>query len=177
VWHTKGEVAGLLDSAGYARLLGDSVSCSSVHAMTKQKTHCGRCSQCLDRRFGILSAGLGEFDPAEQYGVDLLTGAREAGQARVMAESFVHHARALAQMNELEFLTKFGGQIARTARAFDGLSADEVSRKAIKLHQRHGQARQGELINAVGDRDEDEDRLGNMFDMIERLAGREAETG
>lgn len=139
VWHTKGEVVGLLDGAGYARLIGDSVSCSSVHAMKKEKTHCGRCSQCLDRRFGVLSAGLGEFDPAQQYGVDLLTGAREPGAARVMAESFVRHARALAQMNELQFLTKFGGQIARTTRSFDGLSADEVTRKAIGLHRRHGQ--------------------------------------
>ncbi|MEX0953640.1 MAG: hypothetical protein WDZ83_00330 [Rhizobiaceae bacterium] len=38
-------------------------------------------------------------------------------------------------------------------------------------------ARQGELINAVGDRDEDEDRFEKMFDMIERLAKREAKTG
>ncbi|MEX0953639.1 MAG: 7-cyano-7-deazaguanine synthase [Rhizobiaceae bacterium] len=140
VWHTKGEVAGLLDGAGYARLLGDSVSCSSVHAMSREKTHCGRCSQCLDRRFGILAAGLGAFDPAEHYGVDLLTGSREAGTSRAMAEGFVRHARALAQMNDLQFLSKFGGQIARTTRAFDRLSADDVAKKAIDLHRRHGQA-------------------------------------
>ncbi len=37
-------------------------------------------------------------------------------------------------------------------------------------------ARQGELINAVGNR-QDEDRLEKMYDMIERMAQREAETG
>ena len=40
-------------------------------------SHCGCCSQCLDRRFGALAAGLGEDDPEEMYEVDLLTGARE----------------------------------------------------------------------------------------------------
>lgn len=140
VWYTKGEVASLLDSAGYARLLGDSVSCSSVHTMSREKTHCGKCSQCLDRRFGVLAAGLGEFDPPERYGVDLLTGPREAGTARAMAEGFVRHARSLGQMNDLQFMARFAGQLARTARAFDGLSADEIIRKAIDLHRRHGQA-------------------------------------
>ncbi|MBO6716749.1 MAG: 7-cyano-7-deazaguanine synthase [Rhizobiaceae bacterium] len=140
IWHTKGEVAGLLDSAGFAHLLGESVSCSSVHTMSREKTHCGKCSQCLDRRFGVLSAGLGEFDPSGQYGVDLLTGAREAGIPRAMAEGFVRHARSLARMDDLQFMATFGGQLARTTRAFERLSADEVSRKAIDLHRRHGQA-------------------------------------
>ena len=113
--------------------------------MTTDKTHCGRCSQCLDRRFGVLSAWLGEFDPPNSYGVDLLIGARTSGLAKVMADSFVRHARALTAMNDLDFLGKFGGHLARSAFAFDGISADDVTRRAIDLHRRHGQAVVGVL--------------------------------
>jgi len=65
IWKTKCEVASALAEAGHIDLLRHTVSCSHVHGMTKLKTHCGRCSQCLDRRFAVLAAGLGEEDPEE----------------------------------------------------------------------------------------------------------------
>ena len=54
--------------------------------MTRLKTHCGRCSQCLDRRFGTLAAGMADVDPEEMYDTDLLTGARVEDVDRTMAE-------------------------------------------------------------------------------------------
>ena len=84
IWKTKSEVASALAEAGHVDLLRHAVSCSHVHGMTKLKTHCGRCSQCLDRRFATLAAGLGEEDPEEMYEVDLLTGPRDEGVDRTM---------------------------------------------------------------------------------------------
>src|SRR5262249_7997058 len=117
-----------------------SISCNHVYGMTKLKTHCGRCSQCLDRRFAILAAGLGGADPDEMYAVDLLTGARDGGKDRAMAESFVRHARGLAGFTESGFVGHSGGQLARAAGPVPGLSVERVMQKAIALHQRHGRA-------------------------------------
>jgi hypothetical protein len=108
--------------------------------MTKLKTHCGCCSQCLDRRFATLAADLAEADPEEMYAVDLLTGPRDDGKDRTMAESFVRHARELVALTEAGFVGRFGGHIARAAGSFANLTADEVMQKAVSLHQRHGQA-------------------------------------
>ncbi len=58
VWKTKTDVARLIAASGHVDLLRHSVSCSRVHSMTKLHTHCGTCSQCLDRRFATLAAGL-----------------------------------------------------------------------------------------------------------------------
>ena len=140
IWKTKCEVASALAEAGHVDLLRYTVSCSHVHGMTKLKTHCGRCSQCLDRRFATLAAGLGEKDPEEMYEVDLLTGPRDAGDDRTMAESFVRHAREFLRLTEIGFVGRFGGHVARAATGFPDLTADQVMQNAISLHQRHGQA-------------------------------------
>ena len=66
--------------------------------MTKLKTHCGCCLQCLDRRFATLAAGLGEAEPEEMYAVDLLTGPRDEGPDRTMAANFVRHAREFVSL-------------------------------------------------------------------------------
>ena len=140
IWKTKSEVASTLAEAGHVDLLRHAVSCSHVHGMTKLKTHCGRCSQCLDRRFATLAAGLGEEDPEEMYEVDLLTGPRDEGVDRTMAENFVRHAREFLRLTELGFVGRFGGHVARASSGFADLAADQVMQNAISLHQRHGQA-------------------------------------
>ena len=140
IWKTKAEVAAVLAQSGHSDLLPHSVSCSHVYNMTKLKTHCGRCSQCLDRRFATLAVGLGETDPEEMYEVDLLTGPRDEGVDRTMAESFVRHAQEFVKMSDVGFVGRFGGHVARAAGGFLGLTADQVVTHAISLHQRHGQA-------------------------------------
>ncbi|MDQ3524698.1 MAG: 7-cyano-7-deazaguanine synthase, partial [Chloroflexota bacterium] len=73
-WLTKTEVVARLNTHGGAGMAGHSVSCSNVRDRTRLYTHCGACSQCLDRRFAMISAGLADFDPAEMYETELLEG-------------------------------------------------------------------------------------------------------
>ena len=149
IWMTKAEVAKLIAARGHADLIRHSVSCSRVHAMTKLYTHCGTCSQCLDRRFATLSAGLDEEDPTEMYFVDLLTGARDEGAGRTMAEAFVRRALEFRRMTRIGFLGKYAGEISRAARCFPGVKADEVAQRAFELHQRLGDAVHSVLANGV----------------------------
>ena len=60
--------------------------------MTNLNPHCGQCSQCVDRRFAILAAGLEQEDPAEAYKVDLFTGERSPGPGRELALAYVRSA-------------------------------------------------------------------------------------
>jgi 7-cyano-7-deazaguanine synthase in queuosine biosynthesis len=140
IWQTKSEVASAIDQSGHVDLLPHTISCSHVYGMTKLKTHCGCCSQCLDRRFATVAAGLADVDPEEMYAVDLLTGPRDDGKDRTMAESFVRHAREFVGLTEAGFINRFGGHVARAAGCFADLTADGVMQKAVLLHQRYGQA-------------------------------------
>ena len=56
-------------------------ACSCAHNVFKSKTkwRCGTCSQCIDQRIAILSAGLENFDLETGYVCDVFTGHRKDG--------------------------------------------------------------------------------------------------
>jgi hypothetical protein len=95
-WLTKTDVVRRLADAGCAELIPTSFSCSRVGLRSRRNLHCGTCSQCIDRRFAILAAGLEQYEPAEGYSVDLLTGARKLDQEATLAGSYVLSAKAFA---------------------------------------------------------------------------------
>ncbi len=136
-WKTKAEMAGVIAAQGCADLIADTFSCTRVREATRRKRHCGACSQCLDRRFGILGARLGEHEPAAAYLVDLFHGERKPGLDVITAESYVLHALKLATMTEQAFFSSFG-QIFRILPHLPG-THEENAAKLYDLHRRHGQ--------------------------------------
>ena len=81
-WKTKSDLVRSIADHGCADLIAETLSCTRVREATRRRRHCGACSQCLDRRFGILGAGLGEHEPADAY-VSICFGA-SAGPARTL---------------------------------------------------------------------------------------------
>ena len=59
LWKTKTDVISEIRQAGYGDLCRHTVSCMHTWEMTTLHTHCGRCSQCIDRRLSALAAGAG----------------------------------------------------------------------------------------------------------------------
>jgi hypothetical protein len=143
LWKTKSEVVRILADRQSADLIAGTLSCTRVREATRSKQHCGVCSQCVDRRFGVLAAGLAEHEPADNYAVDLFTGAHEPGSALTTIESYVVRAQKLATMPEQTFVATYG-QIFRVIPYLPG-SADDNVRKIWHLHRRHGK----EVISVV----------------------------
>jgi hypothetical protein len=135
IWKTKSDIVRLIAEHGCAELISHTVSCARVREMTVLHTHCGVCSQCLDRRFAVLAAGLEAHDSEEMYKVDLLVGARPPGEARTMVESCVRMASEIDRMNDLAFFSRFG-EASRAVR-FLPEGANEVGRKIYELYKRH----------------------------------------
>lgn len=136
-WRTKGEVVASIRAAGCADLIKHTVSCTHVWEMTTLKTHCGACSQCIDRRFATLAAGCSDAeDPEEMYGVDLLHGERPPGESRTMLESYVGTARRVKKMSEAAFFSSFG-EVHRVTQRFRGLRVDDAAARILDLYKRH----------------------------------------
>jgi 7-cyano-7-deazaguanine synthase in queuosine biosynthesis len=57
-WHTKTDVLQEMRRLGFQHLIAHTRSCAHVRDMTRMHSHCGRCSQCIDRRFAVLATGL-----------------------------------------------------------------------------------------------------------------------
>jgi hypothetical protein len=108
MWLTKAEVVARIAANGFADLIRHTRSCTRVHEMTIINPHCGHCSQCLDRRFAILAAGLADEDPEEAYKVELFTGERQSGPDREMALAYIRSASRIKDMDDEAFFARFG---------------------------------------------------------------------
>ena len=129
IWKTKADVVRSIVDHGCGELIKHTVSCTRVYDITRLHTHCGCCSQCLDRRFAILAANAAEHDPVEMYKVELLAGPRDSANDQTMAESYVRTALELREIGELAFFGRFSCDTARVLPCFPSLSADEVGRR------------------------------------------------
>jgi 7-cyano-7-deazaguanine synthase in queuosine biosynthesis len=158
LWKTKTEVVQVLANNSYADLISGTFSCARVREATRTGQHCGVCSQCVDRRFGVLAAGLSIHDPADNYAVDLFTGAHQPGAALTMIEGYVLRAQKLATMSQQAFTTSYG-QIFRAVEQLPG-SVDENVVRFWDLHRRHGR----EVVSVV---DQEIKRQGSLAGLLD----------
>ena len=126
VWMTKRDVVEHIDRFGGSAMIERAVSCTHVRDQTTLHTHCGSCSQCLDRRFAILAAGLEEYDPQERYLFDVLFGRHAPGVKRTLAIEWTRHAIGLARMDNASLARRFGLELTRSVSAFRDLPPNDT---------------------------------------------------
>ena len=149
IWKTKTDAVNLIGDAGCAALIKHARSCMHTISSTKSQPHCGRCSQCIGRRFGTLASRYAEFDPTETYKVDLLTGERPTGEDRTLVESYAKTALEIDKMSDVEFFDRFP-EATRVLQYLDG-TANETGSKLLDLHQRHAHQVVGVINRAIAD--------------------------
>lgn len=147
LWKTKTDVMRVIADAGCTDMIRFATSCTHTWEITKQHTHCGVCSQCIDRRFAVLAAGLAAHDPAEAYKVDLLTGERAEGDPRTMLAAFVETANEIEGMDAQAFFARFG-EAYRVLRYVEG-TPDAVAMQIFDLHRRHAKQVTGAVDAAL----------------------------
>jgi len=145
-WHTKTDVLKRIYDLGCGHLIKRSRSCANVRRTSKMHPHCGRCSQCIDRRFAALASGLGDADPAEAYEVDLLTG-RRTGQDRELALGYVRNARRVRGLIASELVHTFP-EASRALADLD-LAPTLAQDRIADLLRRHGKAVTSVMENAL----------------------------
>ncbi|MFN3207893.1 MAG: hypothetical protein ACE369_02615 [Roseovarius sp.] len=144
-WLTKTDIVRRIEQHGAADRIETAVSCTSVREQDSLRTHCGACSQCIDRRFAILAAGLEKYDPPERYAVDVLLGERERERSITIALEWTRHALRLRDLDERNFMSEFGHELMQIIRGHENLTAAEGLRRVRDLHVRHSQAVAGVL--------------------------------
>lgn len=137
-WLTKKEVTRKISAHGFGHLIATTSSCTRPRSWTKDRRHCGACSQCIDRRFGILAAGLGDLDPAEGYALDLLLGDRSLDQDVRMAVAYVKFFQSFASSSKSRFIADHP-QITSALRYFPDLSADAAAARIYDLYHSHAE--------------------------------------
>ncbi|PAP95439.1 7-cyano-7-deazaguanine synthase [Mesorhizobium wenxiniae] len=136
LWKTKGDVVATIGRHGCSDLIGATTSCAKIRDFSMTGQHCGSCSQCVERRFGVLNAGLGDHEPATTYVTDLFVGSHDDGRDLAMVEAHVLRAQRLATMSEHAFASNYG-QIFRTLSDIDG-TLEAAAHRVYHLHRRYG---------------------------------------
>jgi len=145
---TKTDIVNLLKDADCSELVGLSTSCVHTRAMTLLHTHCGACSQCIDRRFAVLAADVQESDPADSYKVDLLVGERDEGEPRTLLAAYAETANEISKMTNLvQFLSRYG-EVSRVVKHMEG-TPDTVALRVFELLQRHAKQVTGVIDRAI----------------------------
>jgi 7-cyano-7-deazaguanine synthase in queuosine biosynthesis len=147
IWNTKAEVVASIARNGYGDLIRHTRSCTRIREMTKMHSHCGRCSQCIDRRFAVLASGQDSEDPEEAYDTGLLTGRRQAGPDRELALGYIHTASAINRMTDAAFFARYG-ETSRVVDFFTETPAAVASR-IFDLHRRHAASVCGVFEQAI----------------------------
>lgn len=149
LWKTKTDILKDIKSAGYARLCAQTISCAHTIARTIQHPHCGRCSQCIDRRLAAIAAGYTEEeDPPESYAVKFdsrLVDNRDVTQF----ERYVGTALRFARLPTDPALLQGHGEIARVLR-YAAESPEKSMKEAVKLHKRHGEQVVAAVMSMIG---------------------------
>jgi hypothetical protein len=134
---TKTDVVESLAANGAAHLIPYTCSCAHLMFRSKTQLHCGRCSQCIDRRFAIIAAGLTAHDPDTDYETDVFTGSREDGPEKSMAVDYARHGIELDLRSEMELAARFNAELSRAVRY--EAKRSETAEQILAMHKRHGE--------------------------------------
>jgi hypothetical protein len=142
LWKTKTDVISLLhEEYGCGDLHDSAVSCGTTRSsLPTNVTHCGRCSQCVDRRFASYAAGKEDRDNVGIYGTDMVY---EGTESREAQSTFREFMRLAARFRKNGLDTFYRNWINELSEAVEYLrdpdDEDEAVRAIYKynLHRRH----------------------------------------
>jgi 7-cyano-7-deazaguanine synthase in queuosine biosynthesis len=101
---TRAEALAILGQHDCAGLIELTMTCGKFRSphLSHVAPHCGVCSQCVDRRFAVVQAGLEELDPAERYVVDIFLDELPSGEGQKIAPMYVEFAQRAVHLTPEE---------------------------------------------------------------------------
>jgi hypothetical protein len=171
-WKTKSDVVSQLACTSGGDLIPSAVSCSRTFLPIGAATHCGECSQCVDRRFACYAAGLEEIDDSVPYAKNFITQAMSQGEARTTIVDYVRQGNNFATWNTDHFVTELFGSLAETVEYVGAANDEESNNRIAGLCRRHGKQVMNSLARMRMKHDRLEEKLteGSLLSLI---AGRE----
>ena len=139
LWRTKTDTLALLRSGQHPELIPSSVSCSKTFQDLGQATHCGGCSQCVDRRFAAYAAKADDIDDSGIYASDIISTSISDREVKTTVVDYVRQAKDFSRWNEDHFLMELAAELSDVVDYLpDGGSEFERLELVRDLCKRHG---------------------------------------
>jgi 7-cyano-7-deazaguanine synthase in queuosine biosynthesis len=137
LFSTKTDIVKIIKKYKRVKLLDSAVSCSSTRNRPENHTHCGVCSQCIDRRFAVYSSEVEKNDENGIYSFDFLKEALEEPFVVKALNDYIRLAQNFAEENEDTFYMKRADQIAEIDEYIDGEKEGDRVKKLFDLCKNH----------------------------------------
>lgn len=146
-WKTKTDIVSLLYKRGGSDIFNSTVSCSRTFdkGIKHLQTHCGRCSQCIDRRFATAAAGLLNEESRGIYAYDFVVEnicpkkSDYSREERTMLVDYIRLATQLSTQTVDSFEDAWLDQLTDVVEYVGCTSDTEAKEKLHVLFQRHGE--------------------------------------
>ena len=148
IWKTKADIVEAIVKAGCQEMIAPATSCTHTWGITKRHSHCGACSQCIDRRFAVVAAAAAEFDPVEAFKIDIFTQGRNKDEDKIMVAAYLERANQVRGQDDIaQFIARYS-EVTRVFRYLDGTPAS-VAQRVFDLYKRHAKEVCGALDTLV----------------------------
>jgi len=138
MFKTKTEAFEVLRSNGCADLINSSTSCSRTYQTSGNATHCGGCSQCIDRRFAAFASGCESQDEGGIYAFDFIQDSVTDGETKMVLIDFIRQAKDFAEWTVDRFERKMLDPLADVVDSVNMNDPSEAVLKIFELCHRHG---------------------------------------
>lgn len=137
--NTKTEVIEIIKKYKREDLICSSVTCSNTR-QSKDRTHCGKCIQCIDRIFATHGAEIQEYDHKGLYLHRFCDDLFDEGERLVkVVTDYIAMADQFGENNMDEFYGKWGYELLELIDYMEGMDENEIIRKFYDLSKRHSQ--------------------------------------
>lgn len=145
IWKTKADVVKVITDSGCQDLIKHSMTCTHTWEMSNRHTHCGGCSQCIDRRFAVLAADADQHDPVEHYKFDVFTQSRDKDEDKIMAAAYLERANQVKNLTDVSQFVSSYPDVGRVFKYLNYNSAGQAAQRVFDLYKRHA----NEVMGAV----------------------------
>lgn len=139
LWNTKTDVVANINKRGLKELIPSAVSCGASRQNFSGGTHCGKCSQCIDRRFAMYAASLDDIDDASGlYAFDFIRGGLTDPHGKKTLMDYILQAKRFLESNEDTFYEAQINELVEVVEHITDLSESEAVVEIYRLCQKHG---------------------------------------
>lgn len=153
IFKTKTDVVVIIKENNKLDLIDSTVSCSRTRNHPPNFTHCGICSQCIDRVFACYAAGIEEYDDNGIYATRIVRDELE-GAARKLVMDYYVTAQKYNNVHIDYFCREFINEILDIEEYIEGNDEEERMEKIYELCRSHAKNLERALkrINGIFDK-------------------------
>ncbi|MDE0230814.1 MAG: hypothetical protein OXI56_04730 [bacterium] len=140
LWKTKTDIMASLKVGAHPELISSSVSCSRTFQNLGTATHCGGCSQCVDRRFAAYGSKTEKIDHPGIYAHDIIGTSIPDREVRTTVVDYVRQARDFSIWSEDHFFQEMATELSEIVDYLPGGGGEFQRLELIReLCRRHGE--------------------------------------